>query len=124
MLSKCAVLIAALELAVVGAAPADAVAPSGLRGLVTRSPIMPVCREGVPCLAPAPKTPLVFVRKGTTVRTRTDSTGHYRVALVPGWWSVRTPTPLKIGSGISPRSARVVAGRFRVVDFDIDTGIR
>ena len=54
MLAKCAVLIAALELAVVGAAPAGAVAPSG----------------------------------------------------------------------ISPRSARVVAGRFRVVDFDIDTGIR
>ena len=124
MLAKCAVLIAAMELAALGATSAHAIAPSGLRGLVTRSPIMPVCMEGVPCSAPATNTPLVFFRKGRSVRTRTDSTGRYRVALAPGWWNVRTARPLQIGSGISPRSVRVFAAHFRVVNLDIDTGIR
>jgi hypothetical protein len=124
MLVKCAHLIAALALATLGATSADAVAPNGLRGLVTRSPIMPVCREGVPCSAPAKNTPLIFYRPGRSVRTRTDSRGRYRVALAPGWWNVRTAGVLRIGSGISPRRARVFAARFRVVNFDIDTGIR
>jgi len=124
MLVKCALLIAALALATLGATSADAVAPNGLRGVVTRSPIMPVCREGVPCSAPAKNTPLIFYRPGRRVRTRTDSTGRYRVALAPGWWNVRTAGVLRIGSGISPRRVRVFAGRFRVMNFDIDTGIR
>jgi hypothetical protein len=125
MVVKCAVLIAVLGLtSASGAASADANAPSGLRGLVTRSPIMPVCMEGVPCSAPAKNTPLVFFRKGKKVSTRTDRTGHYRIVLAPGWWSVRTAAPLRIGSGIGPRSIRVYAGRFRIVNLDIDTGIR
>src|SRR6266508_3818192 len=124
MLTKCAVLIAALALVVLGATSASAVASSGLRGLVTRSPIMPVCMEGVPCSAPAKNTRLVFFRKGRSVRTRTDSRGHYRIALAPGWWDVKTVTLPRIGSGISPTRVRVLAARFRVVNFDIDTGIR
>jgi len=125
MLFKCAVLIAAFELVALGATFANATAPtSGLRGLVTRSPIMPVCMEGVPCSGPAKNTPLVFVREGRRVRTRTDGTGHYRVALFPGWWSVKTAGTVRIGSGISPSRIRVLAARFRVVDLAIDTGIR
>jgi hypothetical protein len=125
MVAKCAGLIVALGLASgLGATSADAIAPSGLRGLVTRSPIMPVCMEGVPCSAPAKGTLLIFFRHGTSVRTRTNSTGHYRIALAPGWWNVRTAGPFRIGSGISPRSVRVHVGRFRVVNLDIDTGIR
>jgi hypothetical protein len=124
MLTKCAVLIAALELATLGATSAHGTAPSGLRGLVTRSPMTPVCMQGVPCSAPARNTRLIFFRKGMSVRTRTDGTGHYRVALAPGWWNVKTAGPLRIGSGLSPRSVRVFHARFRVVNLDIDTGIR
>ena len=124
MLWKCAVLTTALGLVALGATSAHAVAPSGLRGLVTRSPIMPVCMEGVPCSAAAKNTPLVFFRTGRSVRTRTDGTGHYRVALAPGWWQVRTARPLQIGSGISLSRVRVFGARFRVVNLDIDTGIR
>jgi hypothetical protein len=124
MIRKFAVVIAVLGLVTLGATSAHAIAPSGLRGLVTRSPIMPVCMEGVPCSAPAKNTPLVFFRTGRSVRTQTDGTGHYRVALAPGWWSVRTARPLQIGSGINPSSVRVFAARFRVVNLDIDTGIR
>jgi hypothetical protein len=124
MIPKFAVLIAVLGLMALGATSAHAIAPSGLRGLVTRSPIMPVCMEGLRCSAPAKNTPLVFFRTGRSVRTQTDVAGHYRVALAPGWWSVRTARPLRIGSGISPTRVRVFAARFRVVDLDIDTGIR
>jgi hypothetical protein len=124
MLAKCASLIAALELAALGATSAHALAPSGLRGLVTRSPIMPVCMEGVPCSAPAKNTPLIFFRPGRSVRTRTDSMGRYRVALAPGWWNVSTASAPRIGSGISPHTVRVFAARFRALNFDIDTGIR
>jgi hypothetical protein len=97
---------------------------SGLRGLVTRSPITPVCMEGVPCSAPARNIPLVFTRLGRTVTTRTDGDGRYRVALAPGAWSVRAASVPRIGTGIRPSSVRVLAGRFRVVNLDIDTGIR
>jgi hypothetical protein len=121
MLAKCAIAIAVLAL---GAGSADAVTTNGLRGIVTRSPTMPVCEMGVPCSAPAKNTPLSFLRGGMIVKTRTDGTGHYRVSLAPGWWTVRTTFAPRIGTGIKPRTVRVLAGRFRVVDFDIDTGIR
>ena len=124
MVLKCAVLITVLGLVALGATSAHAVAPSGLRGLVTRSPITPVCMAGVPCSAPARSTPLVFFRTGRSVSTQTDGTGHYRFALAPGWWNVRTARTFRIGSGISPSRFRVFAARFRVVNLDIDTGIR
>ena len=124
MLAKCALVIAALVPTGLGATSPDAIAPSGLRGVVTRSPVTPVCMEGVPCSAPAKNTPLVFFRSGRSVKTRTDGVGHYRVALAPGWWKVSTVTIPRIGSGIEPHAVRVFAARFRVVNLDIDTGIR
>lgn len=124
MLAKCALLIAALVPTALGATSTHGIPPSGLQGVVTRSPITPVCIEGVPCSAPAKNTPLVFFRRERIVRTRTDSIGRYRVALAPGWWSVRTATVPRIGAGIEPHTVRVFAARFRVVNLDIDTGIR
>ena len=124
MLAKCALLIAALVPTALGAASAGAITPSGLRGVVTRSPITPVCMEGVPCSAPAKNTPLVFFRSGRSVKARTDAVGRYRVALAPGWWKVSTATVPLIGSGVEPHGVRVFAARFRVVNLDIDTGIR
>ena len=107
-----------------GATSTHASAPSGLRGVVTRSPIMPVCMEGVPCSAPARNTPLVFSKHGKRVRTRTDGLGRYRVVLAPGQWSVATPMAPRMGSGIEPHTVRVFTARFAVVNLDIDTGIR
>jgi hypothetical protein len=121
MLAKCVLAIVVLAL---GAPSADAVTASGLRGLVTRSPTKPVCEQGVPCSAPASNMPLTFMRAGRAVKTRTDGTGHYRVSLAPGWWSVSTGAAPRIGTGIKPRAVRVFAARYRVVSFDIDTGIR
>jgi hypothetical protein len=124
MLVKCALLVAALVPASLGAMSPHAIAPSGLRGIVTRSPITPVCVEGVSCSTPAKNTPLVFVRQGSSVRTQTDGVGRFRVVLAPGWWEVSTTTVPRIGSRIEPHVVRVIAARFRVVKFDIDTGIR
>lgn len=106
-----------------GATGAGAGSPSGLRGVVDRSPVTPVCTADDPCSAPAAHTQLAFFRAGARVTTRTDDSGRYRVILAPGRWSVRTKAA-RIGSGISPRTVRVLRNHIRIVDFDIDTGIR
>lgn len=96
---------------------------SGLKGMVTRGPITPVCQVGRPCSAPAKGVVLVFRRSGDERRTRTDSAGRYRIALAPGMWSVSL-TRTGIGYRLTPVAVRVEAGRFRVANLSIDTGIR
>ena len=96
---------------------------SGLQGTVTRGPITPVCQVGRPCSAPAKGVVLVFRRSGGERRARTDSAGRYRIALTPGLWSVSL-TRTGIGYRLTPVRVRVDAGRFRVVNLSIDTGIR
>ena len=49
--------------------------------------------------------------------------GTYRVVLRPGTYVVRSPRKLVFGR-LAPRTVRVVAGRFTVANFEIDTGIR
>jgi hypothetical protein len=119
-------LLALVLTALALAAPATpATAPSGLRGIVMRGPIMPVCREGVRCDEPAANVVLVFTRSGRVVaRTTTGRNGGYRLTLRPGRYGVRTTMCCTLGSGLSPRI--VVVPRYRVarVDFEIDTGIR
>jgi hypothetical protein len=97
-------------------------AVTGLRGSVVRGPTMPVCHEGTPCTAPAADVMLAFRRDGHIVRTRTDTRGRYRVLLTPGAWALSLPH-----GGIerlTPQRVLVVVGRVRVVDLEIDTGIR
>ena len=94
-----------------------------------RGPIAPVCAVGQPCDAPAKDVTLVFSRNGEVVRrTKTNDKGRYRVALAPGLYSVRLGKAQRqvqrIGRGLQPTRVRVLADRFRRVDFSIDTGIR
>ena len=117
-----ALLIAAVTISVAAASGATG---SGLRGLVTRGPIMPVCMVDQPCDEPAANVRLVFVRSGTVVaRARTSETGRYRVALAPGRYAVRLPGKPAIGRIVKPQTVRVLRGRYSRVDFSIDTGIR
>jgi hypothetical protein len=122
------VAITALSLALVIVAGADAqstVISSGLRGVVVRGPIAPVCVAEDPCTAPARNVTLLFSRNARIVgRTVTDDAGRYRVRLPAGVYAVRRPGSMGIGRGIEPNRARVYAGRFSRVDFSIDTGIR
>ena len=119
--------LATLAVAVVASSAGAATSSSGLRGVVMRGPIAPVCVAGQPCSEPAKDITLVFVRNGRVARrAKTNDRGRYRVALAPGLYAVRLPTGqrMTIGRGLEPTHARVVANRFRRVDFSIDTGIR
>ncbi len=111
----------AAGLALAARAPA---APSGLHGVVYRGPTTPVCREGVPCEAPAPGVTLFFGRSGVrkgAIKTRAD--GSYRILLPAAIYAVttdqgrfeRTPYPHRI---------KVRLEHVDTLDFRIDTGIR
>lgn len=91
---------------------------------MVKSPTTPVCREGVPCSAPAAGVTLVFVRGGVRVASVTTSkAGTFRVVLSPGPYLVRLLSKQAFG-GAPPRTVRVLPSRFAVANFDIDTGIR
>ena len=116
---------AALAALVAVSSAGAATSSSGLRGLVTRGPISPVCTAELPCDAPAKNVTLVFARNGRVVRRTTmDEQGRYRVRLAPGLYAVRLQVKQRIGRGLEPERARVTANRFRRLDFSIDTGIR
>ena len=123
---KVSITVLSLALVIVAGASAQATAvSSGLRGVVVRGPIAPMCVAEEPCTEPAKNVTLLFSRNGRIVgRTVTDSAGRYRLRLPAGVYSVRRPPPVGLGRGIEPNHARVYARRFVRVDFSIDTGIR
>src|SRR5918911_5033337 len=95
--------LAALAAVLVASSAGAAASSSGLRGLVTRGPIAPVCAVGQPCSEPAKDVTLVFSRNGRVVRrTRTNDRGRYRVALAPGLYTVRLGKAQRQGQRIGP----------------------
>ena len=118
-------MLLAVVVTTVLAGAASGTTGSGLHGLVTRGPIMPVCRVDQPCDEPAANVQLVFERNGVVVsRVRTTTMGTYRLALSPGRYAVRLPGKPGLGRIVKPQTARVFLGRYTRVDFSIDTGIR
>ena len=103
------------------AVPASAGTRSGLRGVVTRTPVSPVCSAEIKCSAPAKGVELAFVRRGHTWKATTDANGRYRILLRPGIYTVEVTTGIH-----EPKSWRVTVlrGIVAVHDFTIDTGIR
>jgi hypothetical protein len=100
-------------------------AVSGLHGIVSRGPITPVCRVGVPCSAPAVGAVLVFSRTGrAAVRVRTGVGGRYSVHLEPGYYTVAISPVTHIGFGLRPTRVHVATGIDRHLDFSVDSGIR
>ena len=100
------------------------VVTSGLRGVVMRGPIKPVCDINDPCEEPAAGIVLRFTRNGVVVaRVRTGSAGGYRVKLRPGRYGVTTPTR-RPGRGLTPAVVRVPKGRVARVDLHLDTGLQ
>jgi hypothetical protein len=115
---------AALTLGCGSAGSAGSGTATGLRGLVERGPIMPVCRVNVPCDEPARDVKLVFSRSGKIVATATtNQKGWYRVMLRPGRYAVRTNKQGFEGR-TSPSAATVRSDRVVRRDFFIDTGLR
>ncbi|MGB8004523.1 MAG: hypothetical protein WCF27_09715 [Gaiellaceae bacterium] len=118
------VVSVSLALLAAGAAHA-APSQSGLRGVVMRGPITPVCVADMPCSEPAKNVTLVFSRAGHVAgRVVTDSHGLYRIHLPAGVYSVRRATSRGIDRKLDPNRVRVLARRFVRADFSIDTGIR
>jgi len=106
-----------------GSGLAGAAVTSGLRGVVMRGPIRPVC-DG-PCEEPARGVVLRFKRGDVVVaRVTTGSAGGYKVKLRPGRYAVTTPSRPRVGTGLTPRFVRVPIGRVARVDFHLDTGIQ
>jgi hypothetical protein len=117
-------LAVVVALLVVGGAQATPVA-SGLHGIVTRGPIVPVCVAEQPCTAPAKNVTLLFSRDGRVVaRSKTDLAGRYHLRLRPGTYGVALTTTPRVGRGLEPDHARVRPNRYLRLDFSIDTGIR
>ena len=111
-----------LATALAAVMPASAsVRSTGLRGLVSRGPISPVCQAGTSCDTPSKHTTLTFTRNGVTKSAVTGTDGGYSVLLAAGAYAVRIPTAK---FGFTPRSVTVVAGRMSIRNFSIDTGIR
>ena len=117
-------LVAAVGLLVATGAQATP-SQSGLRGTVTRGPIMPVCVVEQPCTEPARHVMLVFLLGGRVAgRAVTDASGRYRIMLAPARYEVSRTEQANLGRSLEPDHARVVPARFARVDFSIDTGIR
>jgi hypothetical protein len=116
--------LAALTLGCGSAGSADSGTATGLRGLVKRGPITPVCRVGVPCDEPARGVKLVFSRSGKVVATATtNQKGWYRIRLRSGRYAVHT-NRRGYEQRTSPSAATVPTDRVARRDFHIDTGIR
>jgi hypothetical protein len=97
---------------------------SGLFGTVLRSPATPVCQAGQPCTAPAADVTLTFYRGATAVKSAvTTSSGHYRVQLTPGVYTVRLATKSKMAR-LAPTTVTVTRAVVSRRNFTIDTGIR
>jgi hypothetical protein len=95
----------------------------GFHGVVTKGPIVPVCRAGEACTAPVQVT-LVFHRGSHTYRARSGPDGRYRILLAPGYYTVTTLERIGTIRNIRPKAVHVRRAHVDRLDFAIDTGIR
>lgn len=117
-------LAASIAVGLALAARPGAVAPSGLHGVVYRSPTTPVCRPDIPCEAPAAGVTLSFSRPGVQMRkVKTAADGSYRIMLPAAIYSVTTDQR-RPGKMPSPHRIKVRLAHVDKLDFRIDTGIR
>ena len=95
---------------------------TGLIGYVSRGPVSPVCRVGVPCFRPAQVTLRFGRRQAVAVRISTRPTGGYRVALKPGIYTVSVAGTGRLGR-LRPSAVTVPASGWKRVNFVLSTGI-
>jgi hypothetical protein len=96
---------------------------AGFHGVVTKGPIVPVCRAGEACTAPVQVT-LIFHRGSHAYRTRSGRDGRYRILLAPGYYTVTTLERIGTTRNIRPKAVHVRWAHVDRLDFAIDTGIR
>jgi hypothetical protein len=97
---------------------------TGLEGMVRHGPVQPVCRVGQPCDAPFSAAFQVWQQQQLVTKFQSDSTGHYRVLLAPGAYTIVPDS----GAPIWPRRQAhdVTVGSVGVthLDLNFDTGVR
>ena len=121
----------AVALGLLPVAGSGGAAGTGLYGTVKKGPVKPVCQQGVPCDAPAQVT-LVFTRTspdGTAPstekwRVRSTEQGKYKIALDPGFYTVRSTLRIGMTKLPRPHAVHVRAGRWDRINLFFDTGIR
>jgi hypothetical protein len=124
----CERLIALLFAAcLAGSGLAQTPAPTtGIEGVISIGPIHggPV-RAGEANSAPLAKATFdVSSSSGVVASFETDDTGHFRVALAPGRYSIQRHGPRKKLGGCGPFEVEVPADAIRKIRWDCDTGMR
>jgi hypothetical protein len=121
--------VAALLLLSVGGCGAETAQHSGdggaIAGLVTLGPIMPVCREGVPCDGVYKGAKVLIRDKNGKAATRVvaDDNGEFRAEVPAGAYTVE----IEVGNMLpscSSATAMVVVRETVSVKIDCDSGIR
>jgi hypothetical protein len=97
---------------------------TGLEGMVRRGPIQPVCRVGEPCDAPFSAAFQVWQQQQLVTKFRSDSTGHYRVLLAPGAYTIVADSGAPIWPSRQAHDVTVGSVGLTHLDLDFDTGIR
>ena len=98
---------------------------TGLQGIVLRGPIQPVCTIDQPCDAPFSAAFVVSQGDQEIARFRSDSAGHFKVALPPGGYSVvpEESAPLMFPQ-FQRHEVEVGSEGYTTVTLQFDTGIR
>ena len=102
-----------------------AVGSGEIAGRVKLGPIMPVCREGVPCDGVYRGATVVVMRQGGSIEARatSDDNGDYRVMVPAGSYAVRIDVQGPMPS-CSTADVVVAAGQSSRADIECDSGIR
>lgn len=118
-------LIAALVAVACNAEVGQAGGGGTIVGHVTLGPIMPVCREGVPCDGVYKDANIEVRTKSGTVaaRAKTDANGDFRVDVPAGTYTVGVAVEAMLPR-CSEAEAVVSKGQTVQVAIDCDSGIR
>ncbi len=97
-----------------------------LEGTITRGPLTPVERPGIPSSAPVAAAQIEIAtpdgKKAATVQT--DSAGKYSAQLAPGTYVVTVTSPARALSKNLPATVTITEGATTHLDIRLDTGIR
>ena len=105
--------------------PAAPTLTTGLTGVVLRGPIAPVCQVNVACDAPFSAGFTVQQDTNTVAHFRSDTTGHFTVALQPGTYRVvPDPDAPVIAPASQAKTVSVGPVGLTQVQLEFDTGIR
>ena len=98
---------------------------TGLRGVVVRGPIAPVCQIDVPCDAPFSATFSVEQGGRLVTRFRSDDGGHFAVMLPAGTYRIVPGADAPIMSPQSQaKTVEVLPVGLTEIRLEFDTGIR